>query len=79
MSGMRNIDEEFRLKRKKLSRNEKLGLIVAKQLNSMIEHWFRRDDEGESDENSLWRNIRQPYTQFTSHQSISARDKSYDK
>jgi hypothetical protein len=72
MSGMRKIDEELRLKRKKLSRNEKLGLIVAKKHNSMIEHWFRRDDEGDSDENSLWSSIN---IQPTSLQHISKQAK----
>jgi hypothetical protein len=34
----------------------------------MLEHWFRRDDESESDENSLWSSIR-PLHPPTSPQS----------
>jgi hypothetical protein len=69
MSGIRRIDKELRLKGKTLSRDKKLGLKVAKEHNSLLEHWFRRDDEGESDENSLWNIIHSPHTQPTSHQS----------
>jgi hypothetical protein len=69
MSGIRRIDKELKSKRKTLSRNKMLGLEVAKEYNSLLELWFRRDDEGESDENSLWNSIDAPHTQPTSHQS----------
>jgi hypothetical protein len=56
-SGMNNIDEILRSNRR-ISTNKKLELEVAKEYNSMLEHWFRKDNEGESDENSLWSSIR---------------------
>jgi hypothetical protein len=50
MSRMRHIDEELRSKRKRLPSDKILELEGKKEWNSILEHWFRRDDERESDE-----------------------------
>jgi hypothetical protein len=69
MSGIRRMDKELRSKWETLSRDKKLGLEVAKEYNSLLEHWFRRDDEGESDEKSLWNSIHSPHTPPASPQT----------
>jgi hypothetical protein len=52
----------------------------------MLEHWFRKDNEGESDENSLWSSIRRltgirhpyPSTPCQTNGSLSDLDKNND-
>jgi hypothetical protein len=77
ISGINNIDKILRSKRR-ISTNKKLELEVAKEHNSMLEHWFRKDNEGESDENSLWRSIRHWTTPDRTNGSLSDLDKNND-
>jgi hypothetical protein len=77
MSGINNIDKILRSNRR-ISTNKKLELEVAKEYNSMLEHWFRKDNEGESDKNSLLRSIRHWTTPDQTDGSLSDLDKNND-